>query len=49
MSPGEYPKRYKFDPERNVSIFRDYLQKTQVNKLDMSAHYQVKHELEKLG
>ena len=49
MSPGEYPKKYKFDPEKNVSIFRDYLVKTKINKLDMGAHYLVKHEIHKLG
>ncbi len=49
MSPSEYPKKYKFDPQVNVSIFKDYLQKTHINKLDMSAHYLVKHEIQKLG
>jgi hypothetical protein len=49
VSPGEYPKKYKFDPEKNVSIFRDYLVKTKINKLDMSAHYVVRHEIQKLG
>jgi hypothetical protein len=43
VSPGEYPKKYKFDPENNVSIFKEYLKKTQINKLDMNAQYQVKH------
>jgi hypothetical protein len=49
VSPGQYPKKYKFDPERNVSIFKEYLLKTKINKLDMNAHYQVKHEISKLG
>lgn len=41
--------KYKFDPENNVSIFKEYLLKTKVNRLDMGAQYQVKHEIEKLG
>jgi hypothetical protein len=49
VSPGEYPRKYKFDPENNVSVFKEYLKKTKVNKLDMNAHYQVKHEITKLG
>lgn len=32
-----------------MSIFKDYLLKTKVNRLDMGAHYQVKHEIQKLG
>lgn len=35
VSPGEYPTQYRFDPERNVSIFKDFIERTKVNKFDL--------------
>ncbi len=49
ISPAEYPTKYKFDPERNVSIFKDMIERTKLNKFDLQAHYQMKHEIEKVG
>ena len=49
MSPSSYPISYQFDPTKNVSMFSEFLEATKVNKFDMEAKYQMKHEVHRLG
>lgn len=49
VSPAEYPTKYKFDPQKNLSLFSNYLERTRVNKFDLNAHYQMKHDIEQIG
>ena len=49
VSPSQYPTKYEFNMEANRSRFNDFLNRTQVNKLDMNAQYIVKHEIKELG
>ena len=32
-----------------MSIFKDFIERTKINKFDLQAHYQMKHEIEKAG
>jgi hypothetical protein len=49
VSPGQYPKKYEFNIEQNKSRFSDFLDPSQLHKMDMQAQYIVKHDIKELG
>lgn len=49
ISPSKFIRTYKFEPENNVSMFHEYLQRPCLKRFDPNTKYDMEHQIEKVG